>query len=174
MVGVDPEHKSVISYRRDREDAAVYREDDATFKNRLKENLVGHWLLNTVATLVIFVLVFRVLTGEYLTGLIAGLLVLMASNLTNVLWRIRDFQRWEIFSNGVRLGYDPRGELSFVRFSDIEHMGTSKGLRGNMFTMKVGGRKLKYPYKHNRDTFDLLRRKYEAFEEIQRSPERSP
>ena len=172
MADEDPKSASMPTGKGAREDAAVYREDDATFKNRLKENLVNHWLLNTLATLVIFVVVFYFLTDQLLTGLLAGLLVLMASNLGNMLWRIRDFERWEIFSNGVKLGYDPRGELQFVRFSDIENLGVQKGFRGEVLVLEVKGRRLRYSYKYNKDIFDLLRRKYDAFQEIQRSPQR--
>jgi hypothetical protein len=170
MAGEDEKGAPTASEQGAMDDAAVYREDDTTFKNRLKESLVNHWLLNTIATLVIFVVVFYLMTDQFLTGLLAGLLVLMASNLGNVLWRIRDFERWEIFSNGVRLGYDPRGELQFVRFSDIEHLGVQKGFRGEVFVLSVGGRKLKYPYRYNKDVFDLLRRKYDAFQDIQKVP----
>ena len=159
MADEDPKSASMPTGKGAREDAAVYREDDTTFKNRLKENLVNHWLLNTLATLVIFVVVFYLLTGQFLTGLLAGLLVLMASNLGNVLWRIKDFERWEIFSNGVKLGYD---------------LGIQKGIRGEVLILEVKGRKLKYPYKYNKDIFDLLRRKYDAFQEIQRSPKDGP
>lgn len=161
---------SALERRRSRGDIAVYREDDNTFKNRLKENLMDHWLLNTFATLAVFVLVFYLITGEVFIGLVAGLLVLIVSNLSNVLWKIRDFERWEIFSNGVKLGYDPQGKVKFLRFSDIERLEVRKGLRGDVLVIHTGDRRLKYPYKYNKDTFDLLQMKYDAFQEIQRSP----
>jgi hypothetical protein len=162
---------SVISRLRDREDVAVYREDDSTFKNRLKENLMDHWLLNTIGTLVIAIGLFYFLTGDIFIGIVAGLLILIVSNLSNVLWRIRDFERWEIFSNGVKLGYDPRGRLKFIRFSDIMSLTVHKGFRGDVLVIDVGERRLRFPYGQNRDVFDLLLRKYEAFQEIQRVPE---
>jgi hypothetical protein len=165
-----PKPLSAISRRRDRTDIAVYREDDATFKNRLKENLVNHWLLNTIATLSIFVAVFYLITKELFIGLVAGLLVLIVSNLSNVMWKIRDFERWEIFSNGVKLGYDPMGRLTFIRFSDIRSLEIHRGLRGNIMVMDLGDRKLKYPYKENKDVFDLLQHKYDSFQEIQKVP----
>jgi hypothetical protein len=161
---------SALDRRRSRGDIAVYREDDNTFKYRLKENLMDHWLLNTFATLVVFVLVFYLLTGEIFIGLVAGLLVLIVSNLSNVLWKIRDFERWEIFSNGVKLGYDPQGKVKFLRFSDIKGLYVRKGLRGDVMVIDLGDRRLKFPYKHNKDVFDLLQMKYNAFQEIQRSP----
>ena len=161
---------SALERRRSRGDIAVYREDDNTFKNRLKENLMDHWLLNTFATLVVFVLVFYLLTGDVFIGLVAGLLVLIVSNLSNVLWKIRDFERWEIFSNGVKLGYDPQGKVKFLRFSDIKGLRVRKSLRRDVMVIDIGVRRLKYPYKQNKDVFDLLRIKYDAFQEIQRSP----
>jgi hypothetical protein len=161
---------SALDRRRSRGDIAVYREDDTTFKKRLKENLMDHWLLNTFATLVVFVLVFYLITGEVFIGLVAGLLVLIVSNLSNVLWKIRDFERWEIFSNGIKLGYDPQGKVKFLRFSDIRALEVRKGLRGDVMIIDTGDRRLKYPYKYNKDVFDLLKMKYNAFQEIQRSP----
>ena len=165
-----PKPLSAISRRRDRDDIAVYREDDATFKNRLKENLVDHWLLNTIATMTIIVIVFYLITKEIFIGLVAGLLVLTVSNLSNVMWKIRAFERWEIFSNGVKLGYDPRGKLTFVRFSDIDSLEVHRGFRGDILVMDLGGRKLRYRYQDNKDVFDLLRHKYDSFQEIQKSP----
>ena len=162
------EPMSVLTRRHRADDVVVYREDDTTFKNRLKENLTNHWLLNTIATLVVFVVVFYLLTGEVFIGLVAGLLVLIVSNLSNVLWKIRDFERWEIFSNGVKLGYDPQGKIRFLRFSDIQGIEVRRGLRGNMLVIDLGERRLRYPYKQNRDAFDLLQHKYEAFQRIQR------
>jgi len=161
---------SALDRRRSRGDIAVYREDDTTFKNRLKENLMDHWLINTFATLVVFVLVFYLLTGQVFIGLVAGLLVLIVSNLSNVLTKIRDFERWEIFSNGVKLGYDPQAKIKFLRFSDIKGMEVKKSLRGDVMVIDLGNRRLKYPYKFNKDVFDLLRMKYKDFQEIQRSP----
>ena len=161
---------SALDRRRSRGDIAVYREDDSSFKYRLKENLMDHWLLNTFATLIVFVLVFYLLTGEVFIGLVAGLLVLIVSNLSNVLWKIRDFERWEIFSNGVKLGYDPQGKVKFLRFSDIKGLRVRKGLQGDVMVIDIGVRRLKYPYKQNKDVFDLLQIKYDAFQEIQRSP----
>lgn len=161
---------SVISRRRLRDDLAVYREDDGTFKNRLKESVINHQLLNTIATLVLFVVVFYAITGNYFIGLVAGLLVLTVSNMTNAVWRIRDIERWEIFSNGVKLGYDPRGRLKFVRFADIRGLDVRKGLMGRVVVMDLGDRKLRFPYDQNRDVFDLLRHKYASFQEIQKSP----
>ncbi len=161
---------SALDRRRSRGDIAVYREDDTTFKNRLKENLMDHWLINTFATLVVFVLVFYLLTGQVFIGLVAGLLVLIVSNLSNVLTKIRDFERWEIFSNGVKLGYDPQGKVKFLRFSDIKGMEVKKTLRGDLMVIDIGTRRLKYQYKHNKDVFDLLRMKYKDFQDIQRSP----
>jgi hypothetical protein len=161
---------SALTARRSRGDIAVYREDDSTFKKRLKENLMDHWLLNTIATLIIFVVVFYLITGEVFIGLVAGMLVLIVSNLSNVLWKIRDFERWEIFSNGVKLGYDPKGKVKFVRFSDIEGLEVRKGLRGEVMIIDLGDRKIKYPYRYNKDVFDLLQHKYDAFQEIQRAP----
>jgi hypothetical protein len=99
------------------------------------------------------------------------MLILLVSNLSNVLWRIRDFERWEIFSNGVKLGYDPKGKLKFIRFSDIRSLTVHKGFRGDVLVIDVGNRRLRFPYRHNKDVFDLLLRKYEAFQEIQRVPE---
>ena len=161
---------SVLTRRHRSEDVVVYREDDTTFKNRLKESLTNHWLLNTIATLVVFVVVFYVLTGEMFIGLVAGLLVLIVSNLSNVLWKIRDFERWEIFSNGVKLGYDPQGKVRFLRFSDIEGIEVRRGLRGEVLVIDLGARRLRYPYRENRNAFDMLKHKYEAFKRIQRSP----
>ena len=160
---------SALSRRRQR-DMAVYSEDDNTFKDRLKENLGNHWLLNTLITLIVFVVVFYLLTDSLFIGLTAGLLVLIVSNLSNVLWKIRDFERWEIFSNGVKLGYDPQGKVKFIRFSDIRSIEVKRGLVGEVIVIDLGRRKLKYSYKSNREMFDLLRTKYEAFNEIQRAP----
>jgi hypothetical protein len=162
--------KSIISRRRYRDDLAVYREDDNTFKNRLKESVINHQLLNTIATLVLFVVIFYVLTDNYFIGLVAGLLVLTVSNMTNAVWRIRDFERWEIFSNGVKLGYNPGGQLKFVRFADIRTIEVRKGLRGQVVVMDLGNRRLRFPYDQNKDVFDLLRHKYASFQEIQKSP----
>jgi len=54
-------HGSALARRRSqRADSVLYQEDDATFKNRLKEIIVDHTLLNSVATMVVIVLVFRV------------------------------------------------------------------------------------------------------------------
>jgi len=92
------------------------------------------------------------------------------SNLSNAMWRINDFERWEIFSNGVNLGYDPKGRVKFVRFSDIRSISLDKGLRRQVMVIELGDRKLRYPYDDNREMFDLLMRKYRAFEDIQRSP----
>ncbi len=161
---------SALERRRNRGDIAVYREDDTTFKNRLKEDLMDHWLINTFATIVVFVLVFYLLTGGVFIGLVAGLLVLIVSNLSNVLTKIKDFERWEIFSNGVKLGYDPQAKIKFLRFSDIKGMAVKKSLRGDMMVIDIGDRSLKYPYKQNKDVFDLLQMKYKDFQEIQRSP----
>jgi hypothetical protein len=127
-------------------------------------------LINTIATLVLFALVFCVLTGNWLTGILAGVLVLLVSNLYNVLWRIQDFERWEIFSNGVKLGYDPRGELKFIRFSEIQDVRLSKGLTGEVVVIDLGKRKLKYKYGDQREVFELIRERFEAFQTIQRTP----
>jgi hypothetical protein len=162
---------SALSRRRSRrDDLAVYQEDDTTFKNRLKEILVDHTLLNSIATLVVCTLVFWLITGQLFVGIVAGLLVLTVSNLSNALWKIREFERWEIFSNGVKLGYDPKGELKFVRFTDIQDISVQKGFRGEFLVVDLGDRKLKYPYGQNKDMFDLLQHKYRAFEEIQKAP----
>jgi hypothetical protein len=162
---------SALSRRRQRrEDIAVYQEDDVTFKNRLKEILVDHTLLNSAATLLVCAAVFYLLTGELFIGIVAGLLVLTVSNLSNALWKIKEFERWEIFSNGVKLGYDPKGEAKFVRFADIKNISVEKGLRGEVLAIDLGDRKLKYPYQQNKDMFDLLQHKYRSFEKIQRSP----
>jgi hypothetical protein len=168
---VKADRPSIMSRRREREDTAVYREDDSTFKNRLKENLMDHWLLNTIGTLVIAIALFYYLTGDILIGIVASMLILLVSNLSNVLWRIRDFERWEIFSNGVKLGYDPKGKLKFIRFSDIRSLTVHKGFRGDVLVIDVGERRLRFPYRYNKNVFDLLVRKYEAFQEIQRVPE---
>lgn len=165
---------SALDRRRSRGDIAVYREDDNSFKYRLKENLMDHWLLNTIATLIVFVLVFYLITGEVFIGLVAGLLVLIVSNLSNVLWKIRDFERWEIFSNGVKLGYDPQGKVKFLRFSDINGLYVRKGLRGDLMVIDLGDRRLKFPYRYNKDVFDLLQMKYNAFQDIQMSPKVRP
>ncbi|MCJ2540366.1 MAG: hypothetical protein LN414_03735, partial [Candidatus Thermoplasmatota archaeon] len=94
--------QSALSRRRmRRQDVAVYHEDDITFKNRLTEILVDHTLLNSLATLVLCTIVFYLITGDLFIGIVVGLLVLTASNLSNALWKIREFERWEIFSNGV-------------------------------------------------------------------------
>ena len=45
-----------------------------------------------------------------------------------------------------------------------------KGIRGEVMVIHLKDRKLKYPYRHNKEVFDLLQHKYEAFQEIQRSP----
>ena len=71
---------------------------------------------------------------------------------------------------GVKLGYDPKGDVKFVRFSDIERLEVRKGIRGEVMVIHLKDRKLKYPYRHNKEVFDLLQHKYEAFQEIQRSP----
>jgi hypothetical protein len=158
-------------HRRGRAEIAVYQEDDSTFKNRLKEVLVDHTLLNSVATLVVCTVVFYLITGELFIGIVAGLLVLTVSNLSNALWRIKELERWEIFSNGVKLGYDPRGTAKFVRFSDIEDISVVRGFRGETIVIDLGGRKLRYPYRQNKDMFDLLQHKYRAFQDIQLSPD---
>lgn len=162
---------SALARRRQRRgDIAVYQEDDSTFKNRLKEVIVDHTLLNSVATLVVCTIVFYLITGELFIGIVAGLLVITVSNLSNALWKIREFERWEIFSNGVKLGYDPQGKAKFVRFADIQDISVQKGFRGEVIVIDLGDRKLRYPYSQNRDMFDLLQHKYRAFQEIQRAP----
>ncbi len=167
----DAPESALARRRRRRDDIAVYQEDDITFKNRLKEILVDHTLLNSIATLVVCTIVFYLITGELFIGLVAGLLVLTVSNLSNALWKIKEFERWEIFSNGVKLGYDPQGKAKFVRFSDIQGMEVQKGFRGEVMVIDLGDRKLSYPYQHNKEMFDLLQHKYQAFQEIQMSPE---
>jgi len=162
---------STLSRHRQRSgDVALYQEDDGTFKNRLKEVLVDHTLLNSIATLAVCIIVFYVITGELFIGIVAGLLVLTVSNLSNALWKIREFERWEIFSNGVKLGYDPKGKAKFVRFADIRDISVTKGFRGEVIVIDLGDRKLKYPYGQNKDMFDLLQLKYRSFQEIQKSP----
>jgi len=156
--------------RRTRDDVVVYQEDDVTFKNRLKEILVDHTLLNSIATLVVCTIVFYLITERLFIGIVAGLLVLTVSNLSNALWKIREFERWEIFSNGVKLGYDPQGRAKFVRFSDIRSISLQRGFRGQVVVIDLGDRRLRYPYQQNKDMFDLLQHKYRAFEEIQMSP----
>jgi len=146
-----------------REPGAVFREDDEAFKERLKRNLVNHWLLNTVATILIFTLVFYYLTRSWFVGLLGGLLILLVSNLYNVLWKIREFERWEIFSNGVRLGDDPRGKAKFIRFSDIKGIDIRQGVVGEVFVIDLGRRRLKYDYAANREVLDLVRKRYIAF-----------
>ncbi len=165
--GLPPGRPSAIAKRRQLEDAVVYREDDASFKSRMKATITDHWLLNTVLTVVAIVVVFTYITGDPFVGLVAALLVLTVSNLPNVLWRIHDFQRWEIFSNGVNLGFDPRGEMAFVPFSEIRSIGVEKGLRGEVLVIEMGSRRMRYAYGPNKDTFDLLRRKYAAYCELQ-------
>lgn len=163
---------SALARRRsERSDIVVYQEDDSTFKNRLKEILVDHTLLNSIATLVVCTIVFYLITGELFIGIVAGLLVLTVSNLSNALWKIKEFERWEIFSNGVKLGYDPQGKVKFVRFSDIQDITVAKGFRGETIIIDLGDRKLRYPYSQNKDMFDLLQYKYRAFQEIQLSPD---
>ena len=175
-VGAAPEGASeapasALARRRSRrEDIAVYQEDDSTFKNRLKEILVDHTLLNSIATLAVCIVVFYLITGEVFIGIVAGLLVLTVSNLSNALWKIKEFERWEIFSNGVKLGYDPQGKAKFVRFADIRDISVQKGFRGEVVVIDVEGRKLRYPYQQNAEMFDLLRHKYRAFQDIQMSP----
>ena len=163
--------ESALSRRRmRRQDVAVYQEDDITFKNRLKEILVDHTLLNSVATLVVCTIVFYLITEELFIGIVAGLLVLTVSNLSNALWKIREFERWEIFSNGVKLGYDPKGKAKFVRFADIQDISVQKGFSGEVIVIDLGDRKVRYPYRQNKDMFDLLQHKYRAFQEIQKAP----
>lgn len=163
--------QSALSRRRmRRQDVAVYQEDDITFKNRLKEILVDHTLLNSLATLVLCTIVFYLITGDLFIGIVVGLLVLTVSNLSNALWKIREFERWEIFSNGVKLGYDPKGKVKYVRFADIQDISVQKGFRGEVLVIDLGDRKLRYPYRQNKDMFDLLQHKYKAFQEIQKSP----
>ena len=146
-----------------REPGAVFREDDEAFKERLKRNLVNHWLLNTVVTILIFTLVFYFLTRSWFVGLLGGLLVLLVSNLYNVLWKIREFERWEIFSNGVRLGDDPQGKARFLRFSDIRGIDIRQGLVGEVFVIDLGRRHLRYDYAANREVLDIVRKRYIAF-----------
>ncbi len=146
-----------------REPGVVFREDDEAFKERLKRNLVNHWLLNTVATLLIFTFVFYFLTKSWLVGLLGGLLVLLVSNLYNVLWKIRQFERWEIFSNGVRLGDDPQGKARFLRFSDIRGIDIRPGLISEVFVIDLGRHRLKYDYAANREVLDIVRKRYIAF-----------
>jgi hypothetical protein len=166
-----PSPGSVLSrHRLAGHEVAVYQEDDSTFKNRLKEILIDHTLLNSVATLAVCTIVFYLITGQVFVGIVAGLLVLTVSNLSNALWKIKEFERWEIFSNGVKLGYDPKGKAKFVRFADIRGISVQGGLRGEVMVIDLGDRSLRYPYNQNRDMFDLLQHKYAAFQEIQRSP----
>jgi hypothetical protein len=167
----EPPASALARRRSRREDVAVYQEDDSTFKNRLKEILVDHTLLNSVATLAVCILVFYMITGRVFIGIVAGLLVLTVSNLSNALWKIKEFERWEIFSNGVKLGYDPQGKAKFVRFADIRDISVQKGFRGEVVVIDLEGRKLRYPYQQNAEMFDLLRHKYRAFQDIQISPE---
>ena len=148
------------------EPGVVFREDDDSFKDRLKHNLMNHWLINTTSTLVVFTLVFWVLTDDLLVGVLAGVLVLGVSNLYNVLWRIKEFERWEIFSNGVKLGYDPRGQLKFIKFSDIQGLRVSRGPFGEVLVIDMGKRRLRYKYTAQSEVFDLLRERYEAFKSI--------
>ena len=162
---------STLSRHRQRNgDVALYQEDDGTFKNRLKEILVDHTLLNSIATLAVCTMVFYLIAGELFIGIVAGLLVLTVSNLSNALWKIREFERWEIFSNGVKLGYDPKGKAKFVRFADIRDISFQRGFRGEVIVIDLGDRKLKYPYDQNKDMFDLLQHKYTSFQEIQKAP----
>jgi len=162
---------SVLARRRQRSsDIAVYQEDDSTFKNRLKEVIVDHTLLNSIATLVVCTIVFHLITGDLFIGILAGLLVITVSNLSNALLKIKEFERWEIFSNGVKLGYDPLGKAKFVRFADIQDISVLKGFRGEVIVIDMGDRKLRYPYRQNKDMFDLLQHKYRSFQQIQRAP----
>jgi hypothetical protein len=163
---------SALSRRRSRqEDLAVYQEDDTTFKNRLKEILVDHTLLNSAATLSVCIIVFYVITEQLFIGIVAGLLVLIVSNMSNALWKIREFERWEIFSNGVKLGCDPKGKIKFVRFADIRDISVMKGFRGEVLVIDLGDRKIRYPLNQNKDMFALLQHKFNAFQKIQKSPD---
>ncbi len=147
----------------------VFREDDEAYKERLKRDLTGHWLVNTTATIVLFSVVFYLITDNPLIGVLGGLLVLGVSNLYNVLWRIREFERWEVFSNGVRLGYDPQGRTKFIKFSQITDIQIRDGALGEVFVIHMGRKRLRYRYDDNREVLDLLRKRYIAYSAIHRN-----
>jgi len=146
--------------------SVVFREDDDAYKERLKRDLTNHWLLNTAVTFVLFTSVFYLITRNPIIGVLGGLLVLGVSNLYIVLLRVREFERWEIFSNGVRLGYDPQGRAKFIKFSEITDIQIQPGLVGESFVIHMGRRRLRYSYEENREVLDLLRKRYIAYTSI--------
>ncbi len=146
--------------------SVVFREDDAAYKERLKRDLTNHWLVNTTVTFILFTSVFYLITRNPIIGVLGGLLVLGVSNLYIVLLRVREFERWEIFSNGVRLGYDPQGRTKFIKFSDITDIQIRPGLVGETFIIQMGRRRLRYKYDENREVLDLLRKRYIAYNSI--------
>ena len=146
--------------------SVVFREDDAAYKERLKRDLTNHWLVNTTVTFVLFTSVFYLITRNPIIGVLGGLLVLGVSNLYVVLLRVREFERWEVFSNGVRLGYDPQGRTKFIKFSEITDIQIRPGLVGETFVIHLGRRRLRYRYDENREVLDLLRKRYIAYTSI--------
>jgi hypothetical protein len=146
--------------------SVVFREDDAAYKERLKRDLTNHWLVNTTVTFILFTSVFYLITRNPIIGVLGGLLVLGVSNLYVVLLRVREFERWEVFSNGVRLGYDPQGRSKFIKFSEITDIQIRPGLVGESFIIHMGRRRLRYRYEENREVLDLLRKRYIAYTSI--------
>jgi hypothetical protein len=135
----------------------VYREDDENYKRRLNSAIQMSWVFNTAVTILVCAGLFYALEYNLAMGIILGILLAMISNLHLTMSRVTRASRWEIYKSRFLMPKGFRGGQRSISFDDIESIERSKGMAGEIVTVKLhSGESIPFDIEEQRKPLEAL------------------